>query len=781
MEPLLVQHIRLRGVVQGVGMRPTVWRYATELGLHGDVCNDGEGVLIRVCGSNEQLQQLIAHLQQNPPALARIDAIETSMGDQTPLPPCFQIITSTSSSITTVIAADAATCPACVQEISAPLNRRYRYPFTNCTQCGPRFSIMKGIPYDRGNTSMDNFEQCPLCRAEYEDPANRRYHAQPNACPVCGPQLWLEDNAGQRPNPVGEMDAIALAAHHLKQGKILAIKGIGGFHLACDATNRTAVEQLRLRKKRFAKAFALMARDNNVIARYAKLSSTELELLRAPSAPVVILDALPNAIHPLPDAIAPGQTSLGFMLPYSPLHHLLLQEFDLPLVMTSGNVSDEPQCLSNDIVQQRLNNIADYFLMHDRDILNRGDDSVVRIVHQHPRVLRRGRGMAPHSITLHHQFKSPNKILAMGAELKNAFCLLQQNSAVLSPHMGDLEDATTFQDYQKNLALFQRLYEFDPDLVVVDGHPNYLSTQLGRKLAMEKNIPIVSVLHHHAHIASVMAEAGLEPTAEVLGIALDGLGMGEQGALWGGEILKVSFQYCQRLGGLQPVALPGGAQAMREPWRNTLAYLLQLGTIPQLQHDYGKLDILEYLQHQPLHNLQRMIEKNLNSPQASSAGRLFDAVAAALNIARDRAHYEGQAAVEMEALAAPRMDQEAGSGYPMNEVDNRIDTLITWKCILAELRQQIPADIIAARFHHGFANAVVRLASRLAAEHKLSQIALAGGVFQNRLLLELIASKLERGGFVVHIPQQVPVNDGGIALGQAVVGMMLSAPIIVSA
>ena len=768
----VTEQIRLRGVVQGVGMRPALWRLAHRLGLKGEVRNDANGVLIRVQGSEVQCTQFVEMLEKNPPVLARIDSIEryrltahfANFSD-------FTILPSTDQGKQTGVAPDAATCPDCLAEILDPDNRRYRYPFTNCTQCGPRLSIIEHIPYDRHNTSMARFVQCPACRQEYDNPADRRFHAQPNACPACGPRLWLEDSQGSRMDLSSEKDAIALAVDYLKNGRIIAVKGIGGFHLMCDASNSQAVSQLRHRKRRYQKPFALMARDLNVIAHYAELTDAERSLLQSPAAPIVILDTSESAPKSLPVEVAPGQRTLGFMLPYSPLHHLLLQPFEHPVIMTSGNPSDEPQCIDNDAARRKLADIADFFLVHDRDILTRSDDSVMRVMQDRPRILRRGRGIAPLSILLPAELASNKKILAMGAALKNSFCLLRSGEAILSQHIGDLENSSCLQDYRHNLALFRRLFEFQPELIVVDGHPDYLSTQLGRQLAAEEGIPVTAVQHHHAHIAAGMAEAEMVPGDRVLGIALDGLGIGPKGECWGGEFLEVSYGHCQRLAGLPAVAMPGGTQAMKEPWRNTLAHLLQLADWNTLDQQYGSLSILRYLKQQPLDTLKTMIEKNINSPRASSAGRLFDAVAGAIGLCRERVTYEGQAAIELESLAFPYLTAERENAYAFTlDVDGfRLEAL--WTALLADLARGVDAGVIAARFHQGFANGIVEGATTLLRSSELDQVVLSGGVFQNRFLLEQVTTSLELKGYRVHSASLSPLNDGGIALGQAVCGL----------
>ncbi len=766
------QRIRVRGIVQGVGLRPTVWRLAREGGLRGEVWNDAEGVLIHAWGEAPALDNFVERLQREAPPLARIDGVERAALDGLAPPEDFRILLSRDGEARTGVAADAATCPACLAEVLDPDNRRYRYPFTNCTHCGPRLSIIRTIPYDRAHTSMAAFPMCPACQAEYDDPADRRFHAQPNACPVCGPKAWLEDADGAAIAPAAGEDAIGATARLIREGRIVAIKGIGGFHLACDAGNAEAVARLRRNKQRYHKAFALMARDMDMVGRYAEVGDEEAKLLQETAAPIVILQA---AGERLAEGIAPKQDSLGFMLPYTPLHHLLLQELERPIVLTSGNRSDEPQCTGNDEAKERLSGIAEAFLLHDREIVNRLDDSVLRLADGAPRLLRRARGYAPQPIPLAADLADERAILALGGELKNSFCLLRGGEAILSQHMGDLEEAATWRDYLHNLELYRRLYDFRPELLVVDRHPNYLSTQLGRRLAAEGGIELVEVQHHHAHIAASMAEHGVPRNAQVLGVALDGLGMGEGGELWGGEFLLAGYAGYRRLGGFQPVAMPGGAQAMREPWRNTLAHLLALPDGEQLMQHHRDLDIFRFLQQQPLATLQAMIRKGLNSPPASSAGRLFDAVAAALGICRDQAGFEGQAAIELEAVASPHFAAEAGNGYDFDWCDGRLQWEALWTQLLEDLQRGTATGVIAARFHHGLIGAVGTTATELAREQGVDTVALSGGVLQNRLLLEGLGNLLRERGLQVLSPLAIPANDGGLSLGQAVVALAATA------
>jgi len=734
--------IRVRGLVQGVGFRPTVWRLARRCGLRGDVRNDGEGVLVRVGGNAEAVERFCVLLREECPPLARIDSLERSEL-RGPLEAAdFRIVASETGAVRTGVVADAATCSSCRGEIADPSNRRHRYPFTNCTHCGPRLSIVRGIPYDRGNTSMSVFPMCRECRREYEDPSDRRFHAQPNACPACGPRVWLEDAQGGAV-PFGDRDAVAAASRLLAHGRILAIKGIGGFHLACDACSEPAVSSLRARKRRFRKPFALMARDLAVIRRYCALDRQEVGLLSSPAAPVVLLQA--DGPEHVAAEVAPGQCTLGFMLPYSPLHHLLLEDWDRPLVMTSGNLSEEPQCVDNGEAEHRLAGLADCYLLHDREIVNRVDDSVVRVMARKPRVLRRARGYAPTPLPLPPGFEGAPPVLALGGELKNSICLLKDGQAILSQHLGDLEEARTAREYEATIALYRALFRHDPRLVAVDLHPDYRSTRVGLALAEREGLELVAVQHHFAHVAAVLAENGRALDAgPVVGIALDGLGYGEDGTLWGGEILLADYFGYRRLAHLKPAPMPGGSKATREPWRSTYA---------QLVTHFGW-------------------EAFLNTPSTSSCGRLFDAVAAALGVCPEAVSYEGQAAIELEALAVGNgVEEEAG--YPFAVEAGEGPAVLSpepmWRALLKDLALGTERSLIAARFHVGLAAAVADLAVALARAHGVRAVALSGGVFQNRILFEGVSGRVASAGLEVLSHKRVPANDGGLCLGQALV------------
>jgi hydrogenase maturation protein HypF len=755
----------VRGLVQGVGLRPTVWRLACEHGLRGWVGNDGAGVTVMLCGAQDAISRLIEALRQAPPPLARIDAIE-----RVPIavpPDCtgFRIIESHADAVHTGVAPDAATCPACLAEVLDPTTRRYRYPFANCTHCGPRLSIIEAIPYDRGTTTMRAFHMCPDCAAEYGDPADRRFHAQPIACAACGPRVWL-----QPAHP--DADAIDAARTRLLAGGIVAVKALGGFHLTCDATDAAAVTRLRQAKRRDAKPFALMARNLEVIRRYAVVTDADATALGSVAAPIVVLEAKAPPSSPLP-GVAPGLTSLGFMLPSTPLHHLLLHGIDRPLVMTSGNLADEPQCIANDAALTRLRGIADHVLLHDRDIARRVDDSVVRVMGGAARVLRRARGYAPAPLPLPPGFATAPALLSMGGEQKNTFALLRDGEAVLSHHIGDLENAPTFADYRRSIEQYRALFAHKPAAVAVDCHPDYLSTKHGQALAAQEGLPVVAVQHHHAHLAACLAENAVPLDSEpVLGIVLDGLGWGDDGTIWGGEFLLGDYRGFRRLARLKPVAMPGGAQAIREPWRNAYAHIAAALGWPACIAGHGHGELARYLGEKPLAVLDGMIARGVNAPLSSSCGRLFDAVAAASGLCRDRALYEGQAAMMLEAAADSEAADDERTAYPFAIAEAlpapllHLDPTPMWQALLRDIAGGMPVPLIAGRFHGGLAIAIARM---VAALHVTGRVALSGGVFQNKLLLELVMRRLTAQGLDVLTHRLVPANDGGLALGQAVV------------
>lgn len=780
----LAVEIRVRGRVQGVGFRPTVWRYARDLDLSGEVLNDSSGVLIRVFGSASAVEALIARIRRDPPPLARIDAIDTQpyFGE---LAAAFTIAGSLGGRVHTQVAPDAAICAACAEEVASPFERRYRYPFTNCTHCGPRLSIVGGVPYDRANTSMAPFDLCPACRAEYDSPADRRFHAEAIACHVCGPKARLVrfDGSAFGFDQFSMMDDVDAACGLMKNGEIVAIKGIGGYQLACDATKADVVARLRQLKHRDAKPFALMARDLDVIRRYCSVGAAEQALLAGPSAPIVLLRA--DGIEKLPEVVAPGLATLGFMLPTTPMHLLMLRRMNRPVVMTSGNLSDEPQVISDQEAAERLRGVATYVLTHNREIANRIDDSVACVVAGRVRVLRRARGYAPEPITLPKGFEAAPELVAMGGELKSTFCLVKDGAAILSQHQGDLEYVRTFDDYRNNLALYQKLFDHAATALAGDLHPEYLSSKLARERAATDGLPLLEVQHHHAHVAACLAENGhpLDGPA-VLGIVLDGLGWGGDDTLWGGEFLLADYRNYQRLGTFKPVAMPGGAQAAREPWRNLYAHLMAEMAWPAFTMNFEDLDVHAYLASKPRATLDTMIKNGINAPLASSCGRLFDAVAAALNICRERQGYEGEAAARLEAIVDEDTlrNEDDTLGYPMSIPNLRgsglpyIEPLAMWNAVLGDLILKTPAPVMAARFHKGLARSIVAMTRRLASgedetgPRRFATVALSGGCFQNRILFEEVSRRLESHDFTVLSHAQVPANDGGLALGQAAIG-----------
>lgn len=774
--------IRVRGRVQGVGFRPTVWRFAQEALLDGDVLNDGEGVLIRVRGPRDDIARLVERLRGEPPPLAAIEAIEVSpfVGW---LDKGFRIIASTTGEGRTEISPDAGICAACAAEVLDPFARRYRYPFTNCTHCGPRLTIVKGVPYDRASTTMAPFSFCADCAAEYGDPADRRFHAEPIACHACGPKARLIrfDGRAASYEQHSMLDDVDAAMSLIQKGEIVAIKALGGYQLACDATRADAVDRLRQLKRRERKPFALMARDMEVIREYCVVSPGEEQALRSAAAPIVLLDA--SGPQHLPESVAPGMSTLGFMLPSTPLHVLLFRRMGRPVVMTSGNLSDEPQVTDDAEAAASLESIAPFALVHDRDIANRVDDSVMRLAAGKIRVLRRARGHAPASIRLPRGFEPSPQILAFGPETKATFCLVKDGRTVLSQHQGDLEDAATLDDYRKNLALFCDLFDHRPDALACDMHPEYVSSKLARQRAHSQGLPLFEVQHHHAHIAACLAENDRPLDAPaVLGIALDGLGLGAAGEIWGGEFMLADYRGFDRLGTLKPVMMPGGAQASREPWRNLYAHLMAEMSWTQLAMNFSELDVFQSLAGKPRATLDAMIKGGVNSAPASSCGRLFDAVAAALGICFERQAYEGEAAMRLEAIVCPKAMAEEGEelAYPLTIPNLKgsalpyIEPLAMWNALLGDLVLHTPAGVMAARFHKGLAKTLAAMTLKLSRRDNeqgpgFDTVVLSGGCFQNRILLEETLRRLEQMDFKVLTHAEVPAGDGAVALGQAVV------------
>ncbi len=747
-------NIVLEGVVQGVGLRPFIYNLARERGLSGYVCNDTHGAVIEVEGKVSTLEEFLSAVKTDLPANASLEKIGRR---DIPLKgeSGFSILNSLASEERrALIAPDTPTCEECIKELFDPSNRRYLYPFLNCTHCGPRFTIIRDVPYDRMQTTMSVFQMCADCLREYEDPENRRFHAQPNACPKCGPKVNLLDSKGESVmgcNPVAE------ATRLIRQGSIIAIKSLGGYQLACDAFNQTAVSRLRIKKYRWDKPFALMARDMDAVKKLCFVGPEEEALLTSLKNPICLLKK--KETGQVAESVAPSQKTLGLMLPYTPLHHILLKQSETVLVMTSGNYSENPIEYKDEEAIHSLNGIADYFLIHDREIHMRADDSVSRIILGKELILRRARGYTPHPVGVIAPFVKP--ILACGGHFKNTFCLGKDRHAFVSHHIGDLENYETLKSMQEGIEHFQNLFDIKPEVVAYDLHPDYLSTQYALKI---ENIQKIGVQHHHAHIASCMAEHGLNK-GPVIGVAFDGAGYGTDGTIWGGEFLVADYRGFFRAAHLKYVPMPGGEAAIREPWRIAAACLHQI---------YGEkwerleIDFVKRLEFKRLRIIQQMMDKNLNCPLTSSMGRLFDAVASLLGI-RDSVNYEGQAAVELENLA----DETCIESYPWDTLFKGfplvvdIDTLV--KAIVTDIINEIPASIISSKFHNSLVEMIVSVCSSIRKRKGLSRVVLSGGVFQNAFLLTRVVPRLEMNGFQVYVPQKVPPNDGGISLGQAII------------
>lgn len=727
--------IRVKGQVQGVGFRPFVWQLARRFELRGKVLNDPKGVLIFAAGDG--LEAFVVAIETEAPSLARIDGIATSPWEGE-LPLGFEIAASEGTGAQTRVTPDAATCPDCLAEITTKGERRFGYAFANCTNCGPRFSILNALPYDRSKTTMAAFTMCHECGAEYADPADRRFHAQPIACPACGPKVWIEPEA---PDPI---DA---ATSRLRAGEVVAVKGIGGFHLVVDARNGDAVALLRQRKSRPTKPFALMGRLAD-IKTFSVVRDEDRALLHDPAAPIVLLEKRGDA---LPDGLAPNQTTLGWMLPYTPLHHLLIAAVDGPLVMTSGNLSGEPQVIGNDEARQKLSRFADAILMHDREIARRLDDSVERMTPHGPMILRRARGRVPSTLPLPRGFENAPQVLAVGAQMKAAICLVKDGQALLGHHLGELEDALTWDAFLQANDDYRALFDHVPSVVARDLHPEFRSSVYAENLGL----PLVAVQHHHAHVAACLGENGWARDAgKVVAIVADGLGLGEDGTVWGGEIMVADYLGYQRIMHLRPAPLIGGDAASRDPWRNLLARLDQAGigsVADEILGDY------------PRDTLRRAAASGFNAPLSSSVGRLFDAFAAALAIAPSRQSFEGEAAMHVEAIAKGGR----GEPYPFSVENNEIDPapmFVQW----AKERHVAPKpEDMAFRFHAGLAEALAQAGREVMARTGAKAVALTGGCFQNALLLDLVVKAL--GDVPILLHRKTPANDGGIALGQALV------------
>lgn len=747
------RQIEVSGIVQGVGFRPFVFRLAKNRGLTGTIRNTSAGVTIEVQGAPQAVDQFVTCLPVEAPPLARITsitALEVPTKDETE----FRIVSSEAGAARTLISPDIAICSDCLRELFDPADRRYRYPFINCTNCGPRFTIVRDIPYDRASTSMAVFPMCARCRAEYDDPLNRRFHAQPNACPDCGPHVELWDNSGSN---IADGDPVGKAVEALRGGQVVAVKGLGGFHLAADALNPAAVKLLRERKRRVEKPFAIMVPDVATACRLCEVNDAARKVLESVQRPIALLPRNPSC--EVSDEVSPRNRDLGIFLPYTPLHYLLLDQGKFAaLVMTSGNLSEEPIAIDNQEALQRLHGLADFFLVHNRDILLRCDDSVVRPTNMGIRHLRRSRGFVPVPVFLKDEQPS---ILAVGGELKNTICLTKGKHAFLSQHIGDLENTEGYKFFAEAIDHLKNILEIEPETVAYDLHPDYFST---RWALQQEGMHLVGVQHHHAHIASCMAENHLE--GQVIGIALDGTGYGTDGKIWGGEVLLAGYESFERRAHLEYVSLPGGAAAIREPWRMAVSYLA---------HHFGR-EFLEFpipfvrqLDNRKTETLLRMIEQNINSPLTSSCGRLFDAIAALVGV-RQRVNYEAQAAIELEmAMAASSGDRS----YPLTITPQGdtwiIGTRSMFEALLDDLEKDVPVADMSRRFHNGLIQVFAEVAEEMRDGTGLNRVCLSGGTFNNAYLCDGLESRLSSAGFEVFTQNEVPAGDGGLSLGQAIV------------
>jgi hydrogenase maturation protein HypF len=788
----------IRGVVQGVGYRPFAYRLALEEGLAGFVGNDTGGVTIEIEGPEVRVEAFLDRLRREQPPLARIDSVTVRELSATGITE-FRIVASEARGhVSTGIPADAATCPDCLRELFDPQDRRFLYPFLNCTNCGPRFTITRSIPYDRPQTSMAKFPMCPECQREYDDPLNRRFHAQPNACYECGPRVWLVGPSGEickatsSVAPQLQQDLLAAAGSEkitsenaaassfavieqtielLLEGRIVAIKGIGGFHLSVDATSQAAVMRLRERKRRYGKPLAVMVRDMEAARAICALTAEEALLLSTPARPIVLARRREGCA--IADAVAPGIPWLGIFLPYAPLQHLLFADSRVrALVMTSANLSEEPIAIDNDEALARLGAIADAFLMHDREILQRCDDSVAAVVDGAPQLLRRARGFVPLGVSL--PFDSP-PLLAVGGHLKNVFALARDRFAYQSQHLGDLENLTGMEFFRESLDHLMRTFEIEPQAVVHDLHPGYLSTTWAREWARERGLPLIAVQHHHAHIAGCMAEHGL--TGTVIGLALDGTGYGTDEKIWGGEVLIAKLGSFERFAHLDYVPMPGGEAAIKEPWRMAFAHLRAAGIDVGSNKSLALVGATE----KEAQVLLRMIERNVNAPLTSSLGRLFDAVAAIV-LNRRVVDYEAQAAIELEGFAVDEPDDKPA--YTMELMGGdwaareplRICAAPLWRSLLEDLRTGVSKARIAARFHSGVVNAFTQAAVLARSATGVNQVALSGGCLHNRRLARLLRVKLEAEGFEIFQHRSVSPGDGGLSYGQIVAAAAMLNP-----
>jgi hydrogenase maturation protein HypF len=737
--------VHIDGTVQGVGFRPFVYRLAQEYGVSGWVTNTAQGVIVEAEAPSEQIDTFLADLQTRKPPHALIRAMTVQAVDPDG-GGAFEIHHSESSGAKSAgILTDLATCPGCLSDILDPANRRYRYPFTNCTYCGPRYSIVEALPYDRPNTSMRHFPMCEECRAEYDDPLNRRFHAQPTACPRCGPQLALWDRAGEI--LARHDEALIRSADAIRAGSIVALKGLGGFQLIVDARNADAIRRLRQRKRRPDKPFALMFPTLQGTSEHCEVSALEAELLTSAEAPIVLLQRLTDA---LPMEIAPGNPNIGVMLPYTPLHHLLMRELDAPIVATSGNLSGEPICIDEQDALNRLGGIADLFLVHDRPIARHVDDSVVRVMGGRETILRRARGYAPTPLMLPD---SAPAAIAVGAHLKNTVAISVGQQAIVSQHIGDLEALESLEAFETTVSDLQRLYELKPETIVCDQHPNYGSTEYARA----SGLPLIPVQHHEAHVLSCMLEHGIEPP--VLGVSWDGTGYGSDGTAWGGEFLLIEPESSRRVAHIRPFALPGGDLAAREPRRSALGLLLETGDLPP------DLPPVQAFSPTEFRLIETAVRKGINAPRTTSVGRLFDAVASLIGLMQT-VTFEGQAAMALEFACGNTEECYPYRITTITGTDGDVRRMIDWSPFLSALiedfRRGVGVDEISGRFH----NSLVEIIVDVARDVGQPQIVLTGGCFMNKTLLERTLDRLQEAGFRPYWHRLVPPNDGGIALGQ---------------
>ena len=737
--------VNITGVVQGVGFRPFVYRLARELGLKGFVLNNELGVSIEAEGEKEKLIEFLRRLQEEKPPAAAIYSITSQFLEEAGYKE-FEIRKSErSGEVKVSVLPDLATCRDCLRELFDENDRRYLYPFINCTNCGPRFTIILSLPYDRENTTMREFKMCPECRREYEDPTDRRFHAQPNACPVCGPHVWLVDERGER---VAERDgALELLARWIREGKIVAVKGLGGFHLVCDATNGEAVRELRLRKRREEKPFAVMFKDLEQVKEFAEVSPLEEVALTRVEAPIVILKSKGK----LPREISPDTETVGAFLPYTPLHHILLRRVERPIVATSCNITDEPIMKDNREVEKELGRLIDGALLHNREIARRCDDSVVRVIGGKIVPLRRSRGYAPLPVLLPFPLKRP--VLALGPHMKNTVALGKENRVYLSQHIGDVDNLKAEEFLKETVRDLLNLLEIEPEVVVCDYHPGYFTTKWGKEEFAEK---LIQIYHHHAHAISVMAENGVEVGEKVIALTYDGTGYGKDGTIWGGEILTASYTEFERELSLLPFPLPGGEKAVKEPYRVAVSLLKLSGIEPEKV--LGKRREVEFV--------SQMVDKGINCPITSSMGRLFDGVSAILGL-KERVSYQAQGAVVLEEAA---LKSSTAKSLPLSIEGDRFDWREAIREIVRLKEGGIPVEEIARRFHNWVVELSVMGAEFVREKKGIETLALSGGVFQNRLLTETLTKTLEERGFKILTHQVVPPNDGGISLGQAVYG-----------